>query len=181
MYQTTTPIFGFKRHHYTNYQIHPLYLNFDLNEVDELLGQYECELDLEFPGFVEIYELLSQIIPINYTIIDLGCYMATQCWYFRHHEKYVGVDVITLKRFTMPNTYHYISTIKDFIKYHGTDFPRATTFAICNYVSHENMGLTKYYPNCFCFYPCVQPNRIDILKSLKKHDDTLGELNGPNN
>ena len=73
-----------------------------------------------------------------------------------------------------------IDTIENFIKDHGNDYPRATTFAICNYVGYKSMGLTKYFPNCFCFYPSSQPITQITLDNLKDHDQKIGGLNGSN-
>ena len=51
----------------------------------DLLIQDKCEVDYEFPGFMDFYYHLSQIIPYDHTVLDLGCYIGLQSIYFRNH------------------------------------------------------------------------------------------------
>lgn len=43
------------------------------NQMDEVFKQEWCDIEPCFLGFVDIYERLSEVIPLHFTIIDLGC------------------------------------------------------------------------------------------------------------
>ena len=66
------------------------------SEKRRILSQDECELDIDFLGFTEVYRSLSKIIPKHFTVIDFGCYLAAQCYCFGNHKKYVGVDIVDM-------------------------------------------------------------------------------------
>jgi hypothetical protein len=72
-------------------------------EAGAVLAAADGDIDPDFLGFLEPYEALSRIIPRGRTILDLGCGYAFQSWYFRHHRKYIGVDVRPLF-FRAPNS-----------------------------------------------------------------------------
>lgn len=128
----------------------------------EILNQQDCELDGEFLGFITQYKALSMIIPKEYTVIDFGCYAAAQCYFFREHKGYIGVDCDKLKRFEILNTKHFYISVHNFInnivnKKENTLFSvdLRRYFAICNYLPDniaENL-VKKYFRNCFVFYP----------------------------
>lgn len=140
---------------------HPIFQEFpDKDNVEKLLRQDRCEIDYEFPGFVEIYENLAKIIPQHFYVIDFGCYMAAQCVYFKDHRSYIGVDTNDLVRFNTHNSKHYVMSIKDYIK--NVQWGKLDeTFAICSYVpdrlSCELVRST--YKNVFCFYPSGSPHK----------------------
>lgn len=165
---------------YRNYDfsIHPLYFEYPKKMVESIIYQYGSELELDFPGFVDIYENLSKIIPNHFTIIDFGCYLAAQCWYFRNHIKYIGVDYyskfdIPLKRFSVNNTYHYYCDIEYFMEYLANDFDPSSTFAICSYVHEKYTKLiSSYFTNCFCYFPHNyerQLNKSEIKRFIDDH------------
>lgn len=56
--------------------IHPLYRKFPLEDMNRILSQEYCELELDFPGFTNIYKYLAKIIPKYFVVIDFGCYLA---------------------------------------------------------------------------------------------------------
>lgn len=129
------------------------------DEMEKILSQDECELQPDFLGFVNIYEPLSNLIPEHKIVIDFGCYLAAQSYFFQEHKAYIGVDTIKLKRFRPTNAVHFIMSIQDFIetelptlleKYDINDF-----CAICSYVN--DLEATKLvretFPNVFCYYP----------------------------
>lgn len=122
-------------------------------------GQLECEYEQGFLGFINIYKPLSELIPKNMIIIDFGCYLAAQSYFFSEHEKYIGVDVVSMRRFKPKNAKHYISSIQDFVK---NEVPKLFEkkgkmkyFAICSYVPDEEaVALVKEtFPNVICYYP----------------------------
>lgn len=123
----------------------------------EVMSQDMCELDCEFMGFLDIYKPLSILIPKEYIVIDFGCNLAPQCFFFAKHKKYIGVDICELKRFVTRNTEHYTKSIQDFIK---NEFPKLKGnnleyCAICSYVpDREATELVRQtFQNVFCFYP----------------------------
>lgn len=129
------------------------------DDQDEILNQEGCEYDFEFLGFLNIYKPISEIIPKRMVVIDFGCYLAPQSYYFRNHKKYIGVDIVELKRFTPKNAEHYICKIQDFIK-EKLDLlfyekEKENVFAICSYVpDFEATELVRRkFKNCFCYYP----------------------------
>jgi hypothetical protein len=146
--------------------ISPLLNLLPKEQLDTVLNQDYCELDNVFLGFVEIYEHLSQIIPTHFEVIDLGCYLAPQGYYFRNHKKYVGVDVTELKRFEFGNTEHHVKTIQDFIRCDLRIYELEKTFAICSYVPDENAKslIRKTFKNLFIYYPCSENVFMEFMK-----------------
>lgn len=63
------------------------------DEYRAVIGQEFCELSYDFLGFVDIYKHLSKIIPKDKIVIDFGCYLAAQSYFFTEHKGYIGVDV----------------------------------------------------------------------------------------
>ena len=131
-----------------------LYRKFPSRDVASILSQDRCELDNDFAGFIDEYETLSKIIPQHFTVIDFGCNLAAQCWFFRNHERYIGVDTIGMKRFRCPNTTHAVMDIQQWIKKYADRQPEST-FAICNYVPDDTAVkmVRECFPRLFCFYP----------------------------
>ena len=135
-------------------------------QYEEVMGQDECELDCEFMGFLDIYKPLSLLIPKDYTIIDFGCNLSAQCFFFANHKKYIGVDTCDLKRFHADNTEHYFKSIQQFIK---EDLPKLKGnnleyYAICSYVPDETATelVRQNFKNVFCFYPTYFNRRLTI-------------------
>lgn len=133
-------------------------------QYDEIMSQYGCELDCEFMGFLDIYKPLSILIPKEYIVIDFGCNLAAQCFFFAGHKKYIGVDSCDLKRFHADNTEHHFKSIQDYIK---NDFPKLQGdnlryCAICSYVpDFEATELVRRtFQNVFCFYPANTQRRM---------------------
>lgn len=140
-------------------KMHPLYGKFPPEETSRILNQPYCELEADFPGFVRQYAGLARIIPRHFVVIDFGCYLAAQCWYFRRHKAYIGVDLTELERFRMPNTTHYTGDISEWIESHRSELPPAT-FAISNYVGGTPRDrVREEFPHVFCFYPERKPER----------------------
>lgn len=131
-----------------------LYRKFPPREVAQILSQDRCELDNDFAGFIGEYEALSKIIPQHFTVIDFGCNLAAQSWFFRNHKRYIGVDTIGMKRFRCQNTTHTVMSIQKWIDVYADRQPEST-FAICNYVPDDAAvkRVREYFPRLFCFYP----------------------------
>ena len=88
------------------------------DEVKRVLKTPDCELDIEFLGFIDDYRDLAGKLPDSITrIVDLGCYAGIQSVYFEDKE-YYGIDgVDTEYRYQGKNTYHYKATIQDYCKW----------------------------------------------------------------
>lgn len=144
------------------------------DEAIKLMAQDYCELESDFLGFVDVYKPLSEIIPKHMTIIDFGCYMAAQSYFFKDHCKYIGVDICELKRFQPPNAEHYCMTIQDYIK---TEVPllfekqeNMMYYAICSYVPDKEATrlVRETFQNVCCYYPCGSLNAY--AKQLEEQD-----------
>lgn len=128
-------------------------------EMTEILSQEMCELQPDFLGFVNVYEPLSNLIPEHKIVIDFGCYLAAQSYFFQDHKAYIGVDCVNMKRFTPENALHYEMSIQEFIanelpillENHDID----DFCAICSYVPDREATklVRETFPNVFCYYP----------------------------
>ena len=138
-----------------------LYSKFPYREVHEILRQDKCEIDYDFAGFTAQYEALAKIIPLDCTVIDFGCYLAPQCYFFRNHARYIGIDVIGMKRFRMSNTTHVVMDIRSWLTRYADKYTYKT-FAICNFVpAFEEVELVKrHFKNIFVYYP--EPERLAV-------------------
>lgn len=130
------------------------------DEYHEVMSQDMCELDSEFLGFVDVYKNLSRIIPKGSIVIDFGCYPAAQSYFFARHKMYIGVDVVSMRRFTPPNSVHYTMSIQNFIQIEVPklfeEYDELKLCAICSYVPdfQATEMVRKTFPNVFCYYPC---------------------------
>ena len=135
-------------------------------QLDRVMGQPMADISPEFLGFVDIYAALASIIPLHWTIVDLGCAYAPQSLFFERHKKYIGVDVMTPipSRFSGCNTEHVEASIGDFIEKRLAEFDQKTTFAVCSYVPPwhgDNLGLArKSFQNVFTYYPAGECSSV---------------------
>lgn len=128
-------------------------------EMKEILSQEECELQPDFLGFVNVYEPLSNLIPEHKIVVDFGCYLAAQSYFFSEHKAYIGVDSVNMKRFAPENAIHFEMSIQDFI---ANELPGLLEehdigdfCAICSYVNDREATklVRETFPNVFCYYP----------------------------
>lgn len=128
-------------------------------EYERIMSQYGCELDHDFLGFVEVYRSLSELIPKDKIVIDFGCYLAAQSYFFAEHRQYIGVDVVKIQRFTPSNAKHYICSIQNFMKNTVPELLGARSnleyCAICSYVPDFDATrlVRETFSNVFCYYP----------------------------
>jgi len=124
-------------------------------EIERVFSYEYCELSYDFMGFTDVYKALSAIIPLHYTIIDLGCYAAAQSYYFLRHKQYIGVDVFNGERFITPNSVHYIKSIQEFCSEDTHYINLDESFAICSYVpDFSAVKIAKrIFKNLFVYYP----------------------------
>jgi hypothetical protein len=129
------------------------------NELDRVLNQDYADIEPEFLGFVGTYYALSKLIPLDWAVYDFGCSYAPQAYFFENHTLYVAVDFDNperrAERFSVSNMAFYDMKIEDWLSlYSGTVNPEKS-FAICNYVGHEENKLVmkSVFTNCYTFYP----------------------------
>lgn len=134
-------------------------------EQKHLLKQENCELNENFLGSINVYEGARQILGSKlreYTIIDLGCYIASQCFIFDKAKSYIGVDNCLLQRFSATNTKHFQCDIEQFIKDYWPQIKNQCDnkyIAICSYVSLDNHTIQlikKTFTNLLFFYHKVE-------------------------
>ncbi len=141
------------------------------DEYHEVMSQDMCELDSEFLGFVDVYKNLSRIIPKGSIVIDFGCYLAAQSYFFARHKMYIGVDVVSMRRFTPPNSVHYTMSIQNFIQIEVPklfeEYDELKLCAICSYVPdfQATEMVRKTFPNVFLLLSlwCVRHGEIPKL------------------
>lgn len=146
----------------------------DPKMTQEILSQDQCDIGPEFMCFAEIYASLARLIPIEWTVIDFGCAFAPQCWYFRKHNRYIGIDPGPMKRFQVDNSSIFIGTIRqalsDTIWIEPINWDR--TFGIMSYVpakEYDYFLVKNHLKNMFVYYPSSDP--IRLKKSSKKDSD----------
>lgn len=114
-------------------------------------------MDYSHMGFTRVYKSLLNIVPKHYTIIDLGCCYAPQCYFFKGYEAYIGVDVDDEERFAVDNTTHYQMSIQKFIKevLPELHLNLKECFAICSYVPDAEATelARRTFPNILVYYP----------------------------
>ena len=114
-------------------------------------------IDYTYMGFMNVYKSILNVVPKHYTIIDLGCCYAPQCYFFKDYEAYIGVDVDDEERFSTENTTHYEMSIQKFIKevLPELHLNLKECFAICSYVpDYEATELARRtFPNILVYYP----------------------------
>lgn len=124
--------------------------------MDKLFCSPDCDIDSSFLGFVDCYAYLSNLIPLDRVIYDMGCCYGMQAWFFRDHYKYVGVDALTTTEYQLQlsNTEYHHTTIEKFLKTAVIEDPH---FAICNYVppwGADNEKLVRErFRHLFVYYP----------------------------
>ena len=139
-------------------------------QLDRVLNQDMCDIDPSFLGFTEVYKALASIIPLHWTIVDLGCAYSPQAFFFTQHKAYIGVDYGTNERFAAHNTKHFDMTIREFIEGHAGDLDRKTTFAICSYVPpwhDDNQKLVReHFQNVFVYYPAGSSDMVEAFVDM---------------
>ncbi len=133
------------------------------DQLDRVFNQDMCDIDGEFLGFTNVYMALASIIPLHWTVIDLGCAYAPQAIIFKDHKAYIGVDASPCERFMADNSTHYTMTTGQFIRDHADSYDADRTFAICSYVPNwcgENSRelVCGKFKNIFTFYPASNPD-----------------------
>ncbi len=141
-------------------------------QLADIFADRWCELEGGFLGFIEEYWALSKVIPKHFTVVDLGCYAATQAFYFRKHKKYIGVDSSQVHRINPTNSEHYTMSIQNFLNSSiCKGLKLDTTFAICNYVPTDSLDIRKLFKNLFVFYPAgTEIRALNHASRRVRHD-----------
>ena len=136
-------------------------------ETKRLFSYSECEVEPEFLGFLENYKDISERVPKDFTIIDIGCYMAFQSDYYKEHERYIGVepDVPLEYRLRQSNAVHYQQNAQQFVSEvlpklidDGLDLKK--TFAVCSAV--PDVEAQKLVADTFPYHRIAYPSEKTI-------------------
>lgn len=136
-------------------------------EADRLFAYEFCEVNRQFLAFLENYKDLSETLPADFTIIDVGGYMSFQADYFKHFARYISVEpaVPAEYRLRQANAVHYEQTAQSFVAEtlpmliaDGLDMNK--TFAICSGVPDKNAN--KAVMNTFKYFRIAYPGCKDI-------------------
>ena len=109
---------------------------FPADVIEEIFSQ-EGQKEYDFVGYMNLYKTLAAVTDLNMIIVDIGCYLAPQCYLFKNHRQYIGVDDCELKRFACDNTEHYCGDVRDFLNDYSFDLMpeeiKNQYFIICAY------------------------------------------------
>lgn len=122
-----------------------------------------AEVDFEFLGFLYNYKDIPNRIPLDFTIIDAGCYMAFQADYFKHHKLYIGIDpsVPVEFRLMQKNAEYHLQTMQDFVK-DMSELNINKAFVICSAVPDKD--LWKLIAESFPYFRIAYPGQNTIEK-----------------
>lgn len=120
-----------------------------------------CETAGDFCGFLHCYKDLTELLPKDFTIIDIGACQAIQGAYFRDFAGYIAVDAAVPVEVMLheEGIQHYFMSGQDFIRNvlpqlqkDGLDIRKA--FCICSYVPDEELReeIKKVFPYFRCIY-----------------------------
>ncbi len=134
-------------------------------ETDRLFSYDECELEPDFLGFLKNYKDISERLPKDFTVIDIGCYMAFQADFYKEHKSYIGIepDVPIEYRLRQGNAEYYRLTAQQFISEtlpklinDGLDLKK--TFAVCSAVPDREAQrlVADTFPYHRIAYPSVK-------------------------
>lgn len=155
-----------------------LYKKIPRELLNKLFESSKCsaELDFTFLGFEEPYQKVLELVPKDMVIIDLGCSYACQSWYFKEHERYIGVDAFTTGNSVLhtENSEFYFETIQTFIKktLPALNLDVNHVFAVCSAVPDKEARqmVRDTFPHYLDWYPGEE---INIQISVDRN--ALGE------
>lgn len=150
-------------------------------------GTASAEIEPAHLGNVLTYKNLAELIPEEWTVVDLGCSYNAQSYLFQNHLRHIAVDYhhdynepgedkeyLKSFRFMAPNCELFEMSIQKFIMVHVPWLDLATTFAICSWVPDERAAelVRRTFPNNFTIYPATVKrkchlcgkNNVDIHK-----------------
>lgn len=140
--------------------------------VNKMLRQRDCELEPDFLCFEDVYAAVAENVPKDFVVLDLGCYMAAQSYFFSEHKGYIGVDCYDMhipdeddidayhppKRFPKPQNATYVTDeIRHFLNNLPSDIIPENTYVVMSYVPLKDEDeiwrkIAGIFPNCFLKY-----------------------------
>lgn len=137
------------------------------DEVRRLFSYAECEVEPDFLGFLDNYKDIPEKLPHDFTIIDIGCYMAFQADYFKEYKHYIGVepDVPNEYRLKQHNAEYYEQSAQRFVvdtlpKLIDNGLDLQKTFAICSAVPDKEAR--KLVCDIFPYHRVAYPAQTTI-------------------
>lgn len=141
-------------------------------EADRLFAYKFCEVDRQCLAFLENYKDISETLPVDFTVIDIGCYMAFQADYFKNFVCYIGVEpAIPIEyRLRQANAEYYKQTAQSFVaetlpKLIANGLDMNKTFAICSGVPDDEAN--KLIAETFRYFRIAYPGQEDIESFLE--------------
>lgn len=136
------------------------------------------EIDSSFLCFGDEYRHLSEILPKDTVIIDLGCAYNPQAYYFKDFDRTISVDLSfgNNVRFQPKNNEIFIESIQHFIKetLPTLHLDLEKCFAICSYVPDEEAQ--KMVAETFPYHSVIYCDDV-ISKQLPKYVNVSEVLN----
>lgn len=137
------------------------------DQVERVFSQHYCDIDSSWLGFMDTYHKLSELIPKDFTVVDIGCSYNAQSFLFKGHARLISVDPdiheYKTERFKPDNCEIYNVCCGEFVKNIlptlGLDMNK--TFAIANYVpdwfGDDVRELVRMnFKNIYTFYPNIR-------------------------
>lgn len=140
-------------------ETHRVLKNTSKANINRVFSYEECDIDFEFIGFLHSYKDLSERLPKDFTIIDIGAAYAMQSEYFKDFKNYIAVEPSNPEEAMsiQLNMDVFSMTGEEFIK---TMLPRLQemgcvdldkTFCICSYVPDKKLR-NEIIPEAFPYY-----------------------------
>lgn len=116
-------------------------------------------------GYEQFYQVISTVLPPEFTIVDLGCYIAAQAFLFENFVQYIGVDYydyepfdvdgyVAPQRFVSKNCYHIRLDIQSFFS--TSDFKSLnldkTYFLLSAVADQEAKELVLHHTKNACIF-----------------------------
>ena len=159
------------------------------SEIDKIFSYEYCEYEYHFLGFLENYYDLKDLIPKDFTVVDVGCYLAIQSEYFKDHKRYIGIepDVAPFSDANINEHFHknensvfirdtakgFVTNFSDYAKKYDLD--KDKMFIICSAVPafEETTLIEQNFPYIRIAYPGKKTiERLpEITKNMKKNND----------
>ena len=148
------------------------------DKLDEVFKSPYCEIEPGYLCFDEVYKAFRDNTPKDMTIIDLGCYVGLQGFFFRDYAGYIGVDElpdtgadrlpdkydgkIWMPRLGPDNSKFYVSSIQNFIKdFDSYGLDKSKCMAVMSYVPDKDAfnKADRFFPNFAAYYPGLHYER----------------------
>lgn len=150
--------------------------------LDRVFRYEECEIEHDFVGFLHSYKDLADILPKDFTIIDIGACQALQSEYFKDFANYIAVEPcvpehamakqLNMDSFQMTGE-QFIADVLPRLQEAGLDINK--TFCVSSYVPDEKLRkeiIPQTFPHFRCVY-CEEWNeRLPAAALERQHEAT---------